>query len=184
MSQVSFTFFLLLKKHSEKKRHPRFKPLNFAKANSGGTSFPLDIFLGGPACLLSLIIIVYLQADFNLLGEGTFREHSLHLWYHRRVQHATLGADNVRLLSDSWNDGKVLRKVFSDNPADSLVRWYVVVWTREDKKENSILCWPLFCIKCYMFKELLHSPSLSHSLPHPCLPPPSLPPSLLPLKEL
>ena len=61
---------------------------------------------------------VYLQPNFDLLGEGALREDGLHLWHHCRVDHPSLGADGVHLLSDPRDDGEVLREVGRQDSGD------------------------------------------------------------------
>ena len=54
---------------------------------------------------------VYLKSHFDLLGEGPLGEDSLDLGHHRGVDHASLWANGVHLLSDPGDDGEVLREV-------------------------------------------------------------------------
>ena len=61
---------------------------------------------------------VYLEANFDLLGEGALREDGLHLRHHRGVDDAALGADGVHLLPDPGDDGKVLREVGRQDSRD------------------------------------------------------------------
>lgn len=62
---------------------------------------------------------IYLQPDFDLLGEGALREDGLHLRHHRARYHATLRPDRVHLLADARDDRKVLREVVRDEAADA-----------------------------------------------------------------
>lgn len=62
---------------------------------------------------------IYLQTDFDLLGEGTLREDCLHLGNHGAGDHAALRSDGVHLLADSRDDRKVLREVVGDEATDS-----------------------------------------------------------------
>ena len=63
---------------------------------------------------------VYLEANFDLLGEGALREDGLHLRHHRGVDDAALGADGVHLLPDPGDDGKVLREVGRQDSRDPI----------------------------------------------------------------
>ena len=58
---------------------------------------------------------VYLEPDFDLLGEGALGEHGLDLRHHGAVDHAALGPDGVHLLPDATDDGEVLREVGRQN---------------------------------------------------------------------
>lgn len=62
---------------------------------------------------------IYLQTDFDLLGEGTLREDSLHLGHHGTGYHAALRSDGVHLLADARDDREVLREVVGDEAADA-----------------------------------------------------------------
>ena len=61
---------------------------------------------------------VYLEANFDLLGEGALREDSLDLGHHGRVDHTSLGPDGVHLLSDPRDYGEVLREVGRQDSGD------------------------------------------------------------------
>ena len=61
---------------------------------------------------------VYLQANFDLLGERPLGEDGLDLGHHGGVDDATLGADGVNLLSDARDDGEVLREIRGEYPGD------------------------------------------------------------------
>ena len=61
---------------------------------------------------------VYLEANFDLLGESSLREDRLYLRNNCRVDHASLGADGVYLLSDPRDDGEVLREVRRQDSRD------------------------------------------------------------------
>ena len=63
---------------------------------------------------------VYLQPNFDLLGEGALREDSLDLGHHGRVDHTSLGPDGVHLLSDPRDYGEVLREVGRQDSGDSV----------------------------------------------------------------
>lgn len=62
---------------------------------------------------------IYLQTDFDLLGEGTLRENCLHLRHHGAGHHAALRSDGVHLLADARDDRKVLREVVRHEATDS-----------------------------------------------------------------
>ena len=61
---------------------------------------------------------VYLQANFDLLGQRPLGEHGLDLGYHTGVDDAALRADGVNLLSDPGDDGEILGEVRGENPGD------------------------------------------------------------------
>ena len=61
---------------------------------------------------------VYLEANFDLLGESSLREDRLHLRNNRRVDNASLGANGVNLLSDPRDDCEVLREVRRQDSRD------------------------------------------------------------------
>ena len=61
---------------------------------------------------------VYLEANFDLLGERPLGEDGLDLGHHGGVDDATLGADGVNLLSDPGDDGEILREVRGEDPGD------------------------------------------------------------------
>ena len=63
---------------------------------------------------------VYLEPDFDLLGEGALREYGLDLRHHGAVDHAALGPDGVNLLPDPGDDGEVLREVRGQDPCDAI----------------------------------------------------------------
>lgn len=63
---------------------------------------------------------VYLEPDFDLLGEGALGEHGLDLGHHGAVDHAALGADGVDLLPDPGDDGEILREVRGQDPRDPI----------------------------------------------------------------
>lgn len=61
---------------------------------------------------------VYLQSNFDLLGERPLGEHGLDLGHHGGVHHPALRSDGVDLLSDPGDDGEVLREVRGQNSRD------------------------------------------------------------------
>ena len=61
---------------------------------------------------------VYLKSHFDLLGERPLGEDSLDLGHHRGVDHASLWANGVHLLSDPGDDGEVLREIRGEYPGD------------------------------------------------------------------
>lgn len=63
---------------------------------------------------------IYLQADFDLLGEGALREDGLHLRHHARRHHATLGADGMHLLPYARHDREVLRELGGEDARDAV----------------------------------------------------------------
>ena len=63
---------------------------------------------------------VYLEPDFDLLGEGALGEHGLDLRHYGAVDHTALGPDGVHLLPDPGDDGEVLREVRGQDPCDAI----------------------------------------------------------------
>ena len=63
---------------------------------------------------------VYLEPDFDFLGEGALGEHGLHLRHHSAVDHSALGPDGVNLLPDPGDDSEVLREVRGQDPCDAI----------------------------------------------------------------
>ena len=63
---------------------------------------------------------VYLEPNFDLLGEGALGEHGLDLRHHGAVDHAALGAYGVHLLPDPGDDSEVLREVCGQDPCDAI----------------------------------------------------------------
>ena len=63
---------------------------------------------------------VYLETDFDLLGEGALGEHGLDLRHYGAVDHTALGPDGVHLLPDPGDDGEVLREVRGQDPCDAI----------------------------------------------------------------
>ena len=63
---------------------------------------------------------VYLEPDFDFLGESALGEHGLDLGHHRAVDHAALWPNGVHLLSDPRDDRKVLREVCGQDPRDAV----------------------------------------------------------------
>ena len=63
---------------------------------------------------------VYLEPNFDLLGERALGEHCLHLGHHRGVDHAPLRSNGVDLLSDPADDGEVLGEVSGEDPGDAV----------------------------------------------------------------
>lgn len=63
---------------------------------------------------------IYLQAHFDLLGQGAFGEDGLDLGHHRAGHHATFRTDGVHFLTYPGHDREILRKVlghYSGDPA-------------------------------------------------------------------
>lgn len=65
-------------------------------------------------------VVVYLESDFDLLGEGAFREDGLHLGNDRGADHAPFGTDGVHLLPDARDDGKVLGEIGGQDAGDAV----------------------------------------------------------------
>ena len=61
---------------------------------------------------------VYLQANFDLLGQRPLGEDGLDLGHHAGVDDAALRADGVNLLSDPGDDGEILGEVRGEYPGD------------------------------------------------------------------
>ena len=62
---------------------------------------------------------VYLEPDFDFLGESALGEHGLDLRHHRAVDHTALGPNGVHLLPDPRDYRKVLREVCGQDPRDA-----------------------------------------------------------------
>ena len=63
---------------------------------------------------------VYLETNFDLLGESSLREDRLDLGDHGGVDHPALGSNGMHLLSDPADDGKVLREVSGEDAGDAV----------------------------------------------------------------
>jgi hypothetical protein len=63
----------------------------------------------------------YLEANLDLLGEGSFGEDGLHLRDDGGAEDATLRSDVVALLTDAGHNGKVLREVRGEDASDALL---------------------------------------------------------------
>ena len=63
---------------------------------------------------------VYLETNFDLLGESSLGEHRLDLGHNCGVDHPTLWSYGVHFLSDSADDGKILWEICCQNSGDSV----------------------------------------------------------------
>ena len=61
---------------------------------------------------------VYLQPNFDFLGERPLREDGLNLRHNRGIHDSPLWPDGVHLLADPGDDGEVLREVGGQDPSD------------------------------------------------------------------
>lgn len=63
---------------------------------------------------------IYLQAHFDLLGQGAFGEDGLDLGHHRAGHHATLRTNGVHFLTYPGHHREILREIlgqYSGDPA-------------------------------------------------------------------
>lgn len=71
---------------------------------------------------------IYLQPNFDGLGESTLREYSLNLWDDIGADHAAFFPNQLVALANARHDGKVLWKVVCQNAGDSLgIQFFIMV---------------------------------------------------------
>jgi len=63
----------------------------------------------------------HLQADFDVFGQRSFREHGLDLWNNGRRNHAAVRTDCVGLLANASHDREVMWEVRREDPRYTLL---------------------------------------------------------------